>query len=119
MAEIINSNGGGKFLHIDGHLYYKHSENKGRLYWCFRPQSFIHDHAPNLEEVYVLKVMTDIKRKASEHPEAPPILRTELQQVPAGILAELREHQKRDPGSTVHSDEWRAYSTLKNYGFLH
>jgi len=118
MVEIINSNGRGKLLHVDGYLYYKHSENKGRFYWCCRkkcecsaraitsnsgqniiihkgPQSSIHNHAPNLEEVYALKVMTDIKRKASEHPEAPPaqILRTELQQVPAGILAELPERQ--------------------------
>jgi len=39
--------------------------------------------------------MTDIKRKASEYPEATPaqILRTELQQVPAEILAELPERQ--------------------------
>ncbi|KAE9531221.1 hypothetical protein AGLY_010427 [Aphis glycines] len=27
--------------------------------------------------------------------------------------------QEIEPGSTVHSDEWRAYGTLKNYGFLH
>jgi len=27
--------------------------------------------------------------------------------------------QDIEPGSTVHSDKWRAYSTLKNYGFLH
>jgi len=27
--------------------------------------------------------------------------------------------QEIEPESTVHSDEWRAYSTLKNHGFLH
>jgi len=77
MAEIINSNGRGKLLHIDGYLYYKHSENQGRIYLSCRkkdecparaitsssgkniivhkgPQNSIHDHAPNLEEVNTL-----------------------------------------------------------------
>ena len=27
--------------------------------------------------------------------------------------------QEIEPGLTIHSDEWRAYSTLKNHGFLH
>jgi len=27
--------------------------------------------------------------------------------------------QEIEPGSTVHLNEWRAYSTLKNHGFLH
>lgn len=110
-AEII-----WKLLHIEGYLYYKHSENKGRFYWNCRkkgeysaraitsnhvqsiiihkgPAKFEHNHAPNLEEVNALKIMTDLKRKATEHPEAPPaqILRSELQNVPASILAELPE----------------------------
>lgn len=34
MAEIINPNGRGKLLHIDGYLCYKHSENQDRIYWC-------------------------------------------------------------------------------------
>jgi len=127
MADIINSYRKGKLLNVDGYLYYKHSGNQSRFYWSCRkkcecsaraitsnsgkniiihkgPQNSIHNYAPYLEEVYALKVMTNIKRKASEIPEAPPaqILRTELQQVPNGILAELPERQNISKAITRH-----------------
>lgn len=46
----------------------------------------LHSHAPNIEEIKALKIENKIKRKAEDHPEAPPaqILRNELRDVPSG-----------------------------------
>jgi hypothetical protein len=63
MTEIINSIGRGKLLHVDGYLYYKHSENKGRFYWCCRKE---------FRRRLCLKSYDRYKKKASEHPEALP-----------------------------------------------
>ena len=105
MAEIIQT-----FLHFNGFLYDKHSGRIGnRTYWRCRKMDECdarvvttgnaenlaivkggnpedHLHAPNIEEVNALKVVRSVKRRAEEHPEAPPaqILRTELSKVPTG-----------------------------------
>ena len=115
MAEIIKSLRS-VFLHLDGYLYYKHSEAIGKTaYWNCRKKGECSaraittgpaenliikkkqldedhsSHAPNIEEVKALKIVNKLKRKAVENPEQPPaqILRTELQNVSSEILAEM------------------------------
>lgn len=107
MAELITSQTS-VLLHWDGFLYYKHSGNiASRAYWrCKRmgecnarlvtvgPDLRITkgkredhtSHAPSWEEVEAAKLVSSLKRKAAEHPEAPPaqLLRTELRNVPSG-----------------------------------
>ena len=107
-AEIISASVG-RFLNVDGFLYYKHSGGF-RRYWCCRkkgvcfaraitdgdddnliiikgPQQSPHNHAPDREEIEAIRIGGRLKRLAQEHPELPPaqILRRELRSVPSGI----------------------------------
>lgn len=58
----------------------------------------VHSHAPNREEVAAEKVLSGVKRRATDHPEAPPaqIIRA-LNDLPPGVFAELpdRENVKK------------------------
>ena len=115
MAEIIKS-WRTSYLHIDGFLFYKHSHNKTVRYWRCKRQSQCsaraitdcdgatlsirrhsledHSHAPNREEVEALRLVTGIKRKAAEHPEAPPVqIMRSLQNVPSSVLGELPDRE--------------------------
>ena len=108
MAEIIESNAG-RFLHIDGYLYYKHSGDF-RRYWncrrkgeCFAravttgyddnlfvvkgPVQSEHNHASNREEVEAARLRGRLKRAAEDEGDVPPaqILRRELRGVPSGV----------------------------------
>lgn len=96
----------GNFLHIDGFLYYKHSQNDEAIYWnCRRkgecraravtnhqlnirkgPANSPHEHAPNPDEVEALKIQSRIKTAALEDPATAPsrILRRELHATPTG-----------------------------------
>lgn len=117
MAEIIKS-GRSIYLHINGFLYYKHSNGRSTVrYWKCRRKDQCparattendghtlkiirggnldeHSHAPNREEVEALRVLTGIKRKASEHPDMPPVrIMQVLQDVPNAVLAELPDRE--------------------------
>lgn len=50
-----------------------------------------HPHAANIEAV--VKIKASLKRRAEEHPKAPPaqLIRTELQNVTGGVLSQLPE----------------------------
>lgn len=127
MAEIITSGTGGTKLLLNGFVYYKTRKYKDRTYWeCRRMKQnkecnaraittqsnttnrinvvkggdqSDHSHPPSVEEAEAERIKNQLKRKAEEHPEAGPaqILRTELQNVPSGVLAFLpdRENLKK------------------------
>lgn len=97
MAELIKSRSkkNSFLLHLNGFLYYKNAGVIGSTaYWrCRRtPECNArlvtfggeenvtikkgsiadHEHAPNPDEVEAEKIISGMKRKAQEHPEAPP-----------------------------------------------
>lgn len=115
MAETIVS-GRTTYLHVDGFLYYKHSNGSGDVrYWRCRNQHECsaratttgHDlnitvtrrtdhsrHPPDREEVAALKLIGGLKRKATDDVSAPPVqLLRELQNAPAAVLAQLPYRQ--------------------------
>lgn len=114
-AEIITSRRGGKKLLHKGFIYYRRDSRKGNTYWACSKKgeckatavtSFSngavevlkekeHVHAPNREEVEAERVVTTLKRIASDHPELPPaqILRTELPKCSEGVLSQLPERE--------------------------
>ena len=59
------------------------------------PEASTHAHPPNQEECAAEVIVENVKRKAKGHPEAPPaqILRTDLQNVPPGVLSQLPERE--------------------------
>lgn len=101
MAELIKSkqSKGTFLLHLNGFLYYKNGGKIGeKVNWKCRSECGArlitvdddltimkgkvkdHTHPPNPEEVEAERIIFNIKRKAAEHPEAPPsrIVRTAL-----------------------------------------
>ncbi|KAL7299220.1 hypothetical protein TKK_0007815 [Trichogramma kaykai] len=106
----------GKKLLVDGYVYLRSQQAKGRTYWdCNRlrakecdaraittgdsdetlvvlqgPAQKPHPHPPDVEECSAEKVKFSIKRKAEEHPEEPParILRSEL----SGLSSDVHSH---------------------------
>ncbi|KAE8740703.1 hypothetical protein FOCC_FOCC013772 [Frankliniella occidentalis] len=114
-AEIITSRRGGKKLLHSGFVYYRRDSRKGNTYWaCVKKKECKatavttysngavevlkvgkHDHAPNREEVEAERVVSNLKRIASDHPELPPaqILRTELPKCSEGVLSQLPERE--------------------------
>ena len=117
MAQIIYS-GKTAYLHLRGFLYLKHSKGAGNItYWKCRKlhecgaratttlegqtvkllravKDDDHTHAPNVEEVTALRIVRGMKRRASEHPETPPVqvLRC-LQEVPSAVLSQLPDRE--------------------------
>ena len=113
-AEII-VNGSTRFLHVEGYLYYYHSDGTKSTYWNCRKKGECrarvisnhaygagdlvvlkkckledHTHAPNREEVNALKSTAGIKRAAVDHPEAPPVqIMRRLDTIPTEILSEM------------------------------
>ncbi|KAE8738390.1 hypothetical protein FOCC_FOCC016136 [Frankliniella occidentalis] len=114
-AEIITSRRGGKKLIYNGFLYHRRDSRKANTYWsCTRKKECKatvvttynngavdvlkegkHQHAPNREEVEAERVVTNLKRIVSDHPELPPaqILRTELPKCSEGVLSQLPERE--------------------------
>ena len=106
-------------LRVNGHLYYRHSENKSITKWTCRnrktcyawvktvssgrnvrivaggPEKSKHKEAPDLEKVRALKVIAKVKRHAIERPEAPPaqLIRDDLSDVGSEVLSQLPDRQ--------------------------
>ena len=116
MAELIKNGNRKPILHYRGYLYWYHSTKENKTYWKCRqyPECLTriktseyapntdyldvlsekeHDHAPNPEEVDALKIRARLKRRAEEHPEAPPaqMLGCELREVSPAVLSQLPE----------------------------
>lgn len=113
MAELIPARKS-FMLSYQGHLYWKHSQSAGRVYWVCRktpecstravtkgplehgaiPEVMkvgVHEHGANYDEVQSEKIKVNLKEKASEHPELLPsqLLRTQMQNVPPAVLSQL------------------------------
>ncbi|XP_052119465.1 uncharacterized protein LOC127748746, partial [Frankliniella occidentalis] len=120
-GKLLRSERGGYILSYNGYLYNKHGENKdgSRTYWICRkkpackkraitssPQEnsdtvdifkFVDhpSHLPAPEEAEAVGAYNQLKRKAAEHPNAPPaqILREGMPEIPQGALFHLPERR--------------------------